>query len=203
MARQRVGRPAHVALVSGVLAALVAALVLSFVLGGGDDGEAAGDDVVRLTLPEDDEGPSITTPPNTSVGREAPDFTFESLDGEDVDFDELRDGRPALVNFFSETCVPCVTEMPDIEEAHQTYGDRVVFLGLAHLDTAEQAEELVERTGVTYETGRDAQGDVLTEFEGSVLPVTVFIDEDGTIRNLYQRRIRPAELREELEALSA
>ncbi len=82
-----------------------------------------------------------------------PDFTYVTLDGVEVDFDEFRDGRPALVNFFSETCVPCVTEMPDLEEAHQAHGDEVAFLGLAYPDTSEQAQELVDRTGVTYDIG--------------------------------------------------
>ena len=132
-----------------------------------------------------------------------PDFTYVTLDGVEVDFDEFRDGRPALVNFFSETCVPCVTEMPDLEEAHQAHGDEVAFLGLAYPDTSEQAQELVDRTGVTYDTGLDPGAAAFTAFEGSVFPVTAFIDEDGTIRNLYQRRIRPHELEAELEALTA
>jgi thiol-disulfide isomerase/thioredoxin len=106
-----------------------------------------------------------------------------------------------MVNFFSETCVPCVTEMPDIEAAHQEFGDRVAFLGLAYPDTVEQARELVDRTGVTYEAGRDPQADAFTAFDGHVFPTTIFIAADGTITSVYQRRVHPPELRDELEAL--
>ncbi len=193
--------PVGVALVSAVLVALVVALVLSFALDDADD--PSSDDVVRLTLPAEDGGPSITAPPVTTVGAAAPDFTFVSLDGEEVDFDELRAGRPALVNFFSRTCVPCVTEMPDLEVAHQDVGDEVVFLGLAYPDTVEQAQELVDRTGVTYEAGLDPQADVFAAFEGNVFPTTVFIAADGTITSIYQRRVHPPELREELDRLLA
>jgi thiol-disulfide isomerase/thioredoxin len=201
MARMRAGSPMAVALVSAVLVALVAALIFSIVLDDGDD--AASDDVVQLTLPAEDGGPSITAPPITTVGDAAPDFTYVQLDGDEVDFDEFRDGRPALVNFFSETCVPCVTEMPDLEEAHQAYGDQVAFVGLAYPDTTEQAQELVERTGVTYEAARDPQADAFAAFDGHVFPTTVFIAADGTIRSVYQRRVHPPELQDELEALIA
>ena len=40
-------------------------------------------------------------------------------------------------------------------------------------------------TGVTYDTGLDPGAAAFTAFEGSVFPVAAFIDEAGTIRNLY------------------
>jgi peroxiredoxin len=137
------------------------------------------------------------------VGAEAPDFDFETLDGEQLDFDEFRDGRPALINFFSRTCAPCIVEMPDLEAAYQRYGDDVAFLGLAWQDEPEQAQELVDETGVTYPTGRDPAGDILTAYEGTALPVSVFVTADGTITNVYTRKMRPAEMQQELEALVA
>jgi cytochrome c biogenesis protein CcmG/thiol:disulfide interchange protein DsbE len=194
---KRVGSPLGVALVAAVLAGLVTALVLSFVL---QDDEPS-DDATVITLDPDAPQPTLTAPPNTSVGRRAPDFEFETLDGDQVDFDDFRDGRPALINFFSRTCVPCVTEMPDLEAAHQEYGDDVAFLGLAWRDEPDQAQELVDETGVTYETGRDPAGDILTAYEGTALPVSVFVTADGTITDVYTRRVHPNELRQELEAL--
>ena len=60
---------------------------------------------------------------------------------------------------------------------------------------------LVDETGVTYETGRDPAGDILTAYEGTALPVSVFVTADGTITDVYTRRVHPDELRQELEAL--
>ena len=156
--------PVGMALVSVVLVGLVVALVLSFVLDDAD--ETSADEVVRLTLPGEGGGPSITFPPLTSVGETAPAFPYVDLDGEEV-------------------------------------GDEVAFLGLAYPDTAEQARELVDRTGVTYDTGLDLQAEVFAAFEGNVFPTTVFIAADGTITTVYQQRVRPPELREELARLLA
>src|SRR3546814_12304918 len=70
-------------------------------------------------------------------------------------------GRPLLVNFFASTCVPCVTEMPAFEEVYQAVGEEVAFLGLAVADRTDAARDLVERTGVTYPTALDQQGEVI------------------------------------------
>lgn len=194
---KRVGSPLGVALVAAVLAALVAALVLSFVL---EDEE--GDAAPVLTLDPNVQDGGITIPPNTNVNEQIPDFTFQTLDGDEVDFDEFRDGRPAVVNFFAENCAPCVIEMPELEEAHQQYGDEIAFLGLSEDRDPADAEALVERTGVTYATGWDQGSDVLVEqFEGTTLPTSVFIRADGTVTTVYGRRVHPPELARELEAL--
>jgi thiol-disulfide isomerase/thioredoxin len=195
---KRVGSPLGVALVAAVLVGLVAALVLSFVLD--DEPEDA---VPVITLDPDIPQPTLTAPPNTSVGEVAPDFTYTDLGGdEELDFDEYRQGRPALINFFSWNCAPCVVEMPHLQDAYEEFGDDVAFLGLAYsLSSPERDERLVERTGVTYPTGRDSDGSAITAFEGTVLPISVFVAADGTITNVYSRKMQPDEIRAALEAL--
>ena len=90
MAGTRVRSPIGVALVATVLAGLVTALVLSFVLDGrraaGGLGAHPGS-----RAPGDGTGPAAVGP----EGEAAPDFTFEPLDGgADVDFDDVP-GRAA------------------------------------------------------------------------------------------------------------
>src|SRR3546814_6055154 len=87
-------------------------------------------------------------------------------------------GRPLLVNFFASTCVPCVTEMPAFEEVYQEVGEEVAFLGLAVADRTDDARDLVERTGVTYPTALDQQGEVHDALGGTMLPTTVLLDAD-------------------------
>ena len=105
-----------------------------------------------------------------------------------------------MINFFSNGCVPCVVEMPDLEDAHQAYGDQVAFLGLSYAETVEDGPELVERTGVTYEhragPGRRHPHRLRRR---SGCPTTVFIDADGTITTTHTGRIHPDELQDELD----
>ncbi len=199
MAGSRVRSPFGVALVATVLAGLVTALVLSFVL----EDEAPSEEPAVLTLaPGPDDG---TVPQSDLQGEPAPDFSYARLDdpdGDEVDFDAFRDGRPAVVNFFYKDCPPCVVEMPALQEAYEAYGDRVAFLGLSYQESVEDGLELVDRTGVTYEVGRDPAGELITAFAAVGLPTTVFIAADGTINATHTGDVR-ADLEAELEELVA
>jgi thiol-disulfide isomerase/thioredoxin len=98
-----------------------------------------------------------------------------------VPLSELQ-GTPTLVNFFSSTCTPCITEMPALEEVYQELGgDQLAFLGLAVADRAEPAQELVEATGVTYPTAQDPENAVFDALGGVVLPTTVLLDASGEV----------------------
>jgi len=198
MAGSRVRSPFGVALVATVLAGLVTALVLSFVL----EDDAPSEEPAVLTLaPGPDDG---TVPQSDLQGEPAPDFSYARLDDPDdeVDFDAFRDGRPAVVNFFYKDCPPCVVEMPALQEAYEAYGDRVAFLGLSYQESVEDGLELVDRTGVTYEVGRDPAGELITAFAAVGLPTTVFIAADGTINATHTGDVR-ADLEAELEELVA
>lgn len=197
MAETRVRSPIGVALVAMVLAGLVTALVLSFVL---EDDETAQPSVLTLAP-----GPGDGTVPQADLqGEPAPDFAYEPLGGgADVDFDTFRAGRPAVINFFAKWCAPCVREMPAFEDAYGDYGDQVAFLGLSYNETADDARALVDQTGVTYATGRDPAGDILAQFGGIGMPTTVFITADGTITTAHTGALSPADLRDELDGLLA
>ena len=47
--------------------------------------------------------------------------TYTTFDGEEVPLSSVR-GTPTVVNFFSSTCTPCITEMPAFEEVYQEVG---------------------------------------------------------------------------------
>lgn len=197
MVRSRAHSPFAVALVATVLSGLVMALVLSFTL----DDDVATEEPAVLTLAP---GPADGTVPQSELeGEPAPDFGYARLDdpeGDEIDFEAFRDGRPALVNFFYRGCPPCVVEMPALQEAYEDYGDRVAFLGLSYQESVSDGRQLVERTGVTYEIGRDPTGELITAFAGIGLPTTVFIAADGTIRATHTGDVRD-DLEAELEEL--
>lgn len=133
----------------------------------------------------DDDTESGSVPPTLELtpDEELPagaDVTFTTFAGDEVALASLR-GRPVIVNFFASDCVPCITEMPAFEEVFQDVGSEVSFLGLAVADRADEAQALVERTGVTYPTAQDRDSTVITALGGTVLPTTVLLDADGAI----------------------
>jgi len=146
-----------------------------------DDGDESGPPTLELT-PEGDL-------------PAADEVVFTTFDDEEVALASLR-GRPIVVNFFASTCVPCITEMPAFEEVYREVDDEVAFLGLAVADRADDAQALVEQTGVTYPTAQDPDASVITALGGTVLPTTVLLDTDGQVVARRSGQISADDLRE-------
>ena len=105
-----------------------------------------------VVLLSDDPDEDVATTPITLVPEEeVPTFdeaTYVTFDGEEVPLSGVR-GTPTVVNFFSSTCTPCITEMPAFEEVYQDVkgSEEVAFLGLAVADRTDDAQALVEGDG--------------------------------------------------------
>ena len=116
------------------------------------------------------------------VGQRAPGFVLDGL-GTTTSSVALASlaGRPVVVNFWASWCVPCRTEMPALEAAHRRFGGRVAFVGVDHQDDRASAVQFVAQTGVTYESGFDAQGTVAAAYCLYGLPTTVLVSADGVV----------------------
>lgn len=175
--------------------ATVTLLIALVVVGGADDppvDEAAGTTPIA--------GGLDPANPSDVEGAPAPAATWLRFDGSQGSLAELG-GRPVVLNFWASWCTPCLKEMPDFEEVHQELGDRVAFVGINVRDGVDPATRMIERTGVTYELGRDPSGELVLAFGGVILPTTVLVDADGTVVEVIARPLSAAELRTEVEGL--
>ncbi len=134
-------------------------------------------------------------------GRPLPDIPrLTTLDGDSVGWEQW-DGTPMVVNLWASWCSPCIKEMPDFESVHQQVGDRVAFIGVNTQDGADQAREMATQTGVTYALVRDARGDLLEALQGNALPMTVFVDAEGTIVEIHNGALTATELSDKISEL--
>ena len=122
------------------------------------------------------------------------DATFSKLDGSQSSFAAYR-GSPVVVNFFSSTCVPCVTEMPALQKLHEQLGTKVAFLGIDVQDTVPSATAFLATVRVTWDIGRDPNGSILQEkFGGVGMPTTVVLDRDGAVVDKWLGQVDVAQL---------
>lgn len=119
---------------------------------------------------------------NPLMGQPAPDFTLQTIDGQTISLSSLR-GRPVIVNFWASWCVPCQQEFPLLVSAYQKYsGDGLQILGVIYNDGPQTATAFARSYGATWPLLQDPDQTAWKAFKNSLVPVSYYIDRDGTVR---------------------
>jgi cytochrome c biogenesis protein CcmG, thiol:disulfide interchange protein DsbE len=117
------------------------------------------------------------------------------------------EGRVVVVNFWASWCVPCRTELPDLQKVSGEFaGQPVTFIGVDASDERAAAAKLLSRTGVTYPTVYDRQGiygGIASRWSVTGLPQTWFVAKDGSRSLRVPRQIAAEELRTNVKRLLA
>lgn len=114
-------------------------------------------------------------------GLRAPDFTVTTLAGEDVSLSDLR-GQTVLINFWGTWCGPCIREMPELQDAYETYQDSgFTVLGLAVRDTREDVLAFKDEYGIDFPLALDTDSTVTNQYVVTNQPSTFIVDADGVI----------------------
>lgn len=142
--------------------------------------------------------------PSPLVGRPAPPFTVELLDGGTLSLEELR-GKVVAVNFWASWCYPaCWNEAPRWEAAWQRYRDRgVVIVGIVYQDSEANARDFVARFGKTYPSGLDLRNRIAIDYGVYGVPETFFVDREGRIAYKHIGEIGAEVISAQLERLLA
>lgn len=139
------------------------------------------------------------------LGEQPEDFSLETFEGEVIHSADLR-GKVVLINFWASWCTTCDIEAALLEQAWQHYqtedqSERVIFLGVAYMDTENAARAYLGAHGVTFPNGPDLRGSISRIYQVSSVPETFILDVEGVLRD---RKIGPfSSLGEILTAVDA
>ena len=139
----------------------------------------------------------------TRVQKPAPEFTLPLLNGGRLEMARLR-GQPVVINFWASWCPPCRLEAGLLERAWRSYKDQgVMFVGVDIQDTEAEGLAYVEEFDITYPNGLDAEGTITVDYGVIGLPVTFFVNRDGTVERRWVGAIDEARLVTWLDELVA
>jgi cytochrome c biogenesis protein CcmG/thiol:disulfide interchange protein DsbE len=133
------------------------------------------------------------------IGKPAPAFALEGLDGERVSLESLR-GRPIVVNFFASWCVPCRQEHGELVLAARQLGERARFVGVIYEDEPDLIRPWLGRRAA-YPTLVDPGGQMAIAYGVYGVPETFFIDAGGIIRDKAKGPVTFDRVRQALEAM--
>jgi thiol-disulfide isomerase/thioredoxin len=89
--------------------------------------------------------------------------------------------KPVVINVWASWCIPCRSEAPLIERAHDRFGDEVRFIGINVADTQSGAQQFIAEFGLSFENRFDAPRTVPAALGGSGVPLTFFFAPGGEL----------------------
>lgn len=131
---------------------------------------------------------AVISPVRSGASEIAPDWTLESINGEQVGFhDQLAKG-PVVISFWATWCKPCLKEMPHLDRLAARYADRITVLSVS-TDASKSVAKVApfiqskgfENLTVLLDPGAELQNLLQV---GSIVPFLIMFDAEG--REIYR-----------------
>ena len=117
------------------------------------------------------------------INTPAPDFSLKDINGSSLSLSALK-GQVVLLNFWSTTCPPCVSELPALNQLHSELGKGgLSVVGIAIDPSPKPVKELTIRLKLGFPVLLDSSKDVYFDSYGLFgQPVSLIIDRKGLVR---------------------
>lgn len=137
-----------------------------------------GDSIIyRINLVLDPEPVDVNN--KVLAGQQLPDFELRDLQGNKVSPEDLK-GKPVVINFWFTSCVPCIQEMPALNEIKEEFKNtEVVFLAIT-FDKKAAVQNFLKKHSFNFIAVPDAA--VYCSRITGIYPLTLFVNRQGVIK---------------------
>jgi len=134
------------------------------------------------------------------VGKAAPDFTLNGLDGKPVSLKEQR-GQVVILDFWATWCGPCRVSLPGLDKLHQELAPKGLKTFAVDLEESkDKVTPVAAKLCPNLHVLMDENGEVSKKFGVSGIPQTVVIGRDGKVKKVVIGAGQEAKIRAAVEA---
>lgn len=116
------------------------------------------------------------------AGDHGPGFSVQTDSGKQVSRSDFG-GKVLVLNFWASWCAPCVEEIPSLDVMQRQLGPQGVVVLAVSLDKDENKyKRFLQKARVSFETTRDPQGRISSDYGTFMYPETYIMDRDGRVQ---------------------
>lgn len=120
----------------------------------------------------------------TEIGKDAPDFTLQSLTKKSqISLSNLK-GKVVLVDFWASWCAPCKISMPHLSKLSRKYKNFIV-VAVNIDDEKENAVKFLDDMGLDINAVHDASKKVVSAYDVPEMPTAYLIDQYGKVQYIH------------------
>jgi thiol-disulfide isomerase/thioredoxin len=114
------------------------------------------------------------------MGANMPNFSVRDIYGKPYRLQDLK-GKTLVLNFWFTSCVPCRSEIPELNQLVEKYASNkdIVFLAITFNDEA-AVRTFLEANAFTYNI-IPGQGDMIKQFGIASYPTNAIVDKTGKV----------------------
>ena len=112
------------------------------------------------------------------------EFSFETIDNEQLVFTDINKNGPVLINFWALWCKPCRAEMRHLESLFEKYKDKGFTIIGVNQDTPRslaKVKAFVSTHNVNFPIALDPDKEIFQQFNGQSIPLSVLYNSDGEV----------------------
>lgn len=119
------------------------------------------------------------------ISRDLPDFSLQTISGSSASKADFA-GKPLLLVIYDSTSPACLGELPYIEEAGKTFGEKLSVFGVSINESRTAFEQWLERNKerIKFKNAwidREQEGTLLRKLDVTLIPFNVLVDAEGKI----------------------
>ena len=122
---------------------------------------------------------------NEKIGKNAPDFTLNTLSGDNINLKKFRDGKKTIVFFWATWCPHCRESLSEMGKEKDQFEQKGIKLALVDIgEKAAIVKKYADEHKINWMIFLDEETKIAEDYGVVGVPTFFFINEDGLVKDV-------------------